>query len=170
MAQAVLCAVDRPREASGQIYNCGDEIQLTLRQLADVVASAVGHRWDIVSLPSALAVPSWPMIYTDPQGSWHQLYDTEKLRRELSYRDVVPAVAAMTATVRWYVDHRDKLAAGIEERLGDPFDYPAEDRLAAEWHQLSHALMARHGREDIRRPHPYPHPKQPSLGQDHRGR
>lgn len=67
-AQAVLCAVDRPMEAGGQIYNCGDERQLALRQVAEVVAKTFCHQLEIVSLPASLAVPSWPMIIADPQG------------------------------------------------------------------------------------------------------
>ena len=48
----------------------------------------------------------------------------EQVRIELFH--VVPAVDAVGATVRWYVDRRDTLAAKIESRLGDPFDYDAE--------------------------------------------
>jgi nucleoside-diphosphate-sugar epimerase len=168
MAHAVLCAVDRPQVASGQVYNCADETQLTFAQVAEVVAQAVGHRWEVVSLPAALAVPSWPMALT--RDSWHRLYDIDKLKRELGYRDVVPAVQAMAATARWYAERRELLASEIEKKLGDPFDYAAEDRLAADWRQISQSLLARHGREYAELPHPYPHPKKPGLAQDERGR
>ncbi|UVO35728.1 hypothetical protein KUL72_30820 [Bradyrhizobium arachidis] len=99
-AHAVLCTMDRAQGASGQIYNCADERQLTLRQMAEVVARALDHEWKIVSLPAALARPSWPTIFTDAQGSWHRLYDVNKIKRELGYDDVVPAVEAVTATVQ----------------------------------------------------------------------
>ncbi|SPP98121.1 NAD-dependent epimerase/dehydratase family protein [Bradyrhizobium vignae] len=169
MAHAVLCAVDRAQEARGQIFNCGDEHQLSYRQLAEVIASAVGHCWEIVSLPTALATPVWPMA--NPQSaSWHRLYNTDKLKRELGYRDLVPAVEAMTNSVQWYAERRAALAAAIEKELGDPYDYAAEDRLVAEWRQGSQALLARHKREYVERPHPYPHPRTPGLPQDHRGR
>jgi hypothetical protein len=104
------------------------------------------------------------------RDSWHRLYDIDKLKRELGYRDVVPAVQAMAATVRWYAERRELLAAGIEKTLGDPFDYAAEDRLVADWRQISRSLFARHGREYAELPHPYPHPKKPGLAQDERGR
>ncbi|WP_456794038.1 hypothetical protein [Bradyrhizobium sp. USDA 4506] len=170
MAQAVLCAVDRPQESGGQVYNCGDEHQLTYRQLAEIVASALDHKWNIVSLPASLAIPSWPMMINDPQGSWHRLYDTHKIKRELGYRDVIPAVEAMATTANWYAKRRDVLAADFERRLGDSFDYVTEDRLAAEWSQCSQSLLARYEREYTERPHPYPHPNTPGLAQDHRGR
>lgn len=170
MAHAVMCAVDRPEEASGQIYNCGDEYQLTLRQLAEVVAKALGHQWEIISVPAALAWPSWPMMYTDPQGSWHRLYDINKIKRELGYRDVLPAVEAVTKTVQWYAERRDLLASEIEKRLDDTFDYAAEDRLVSEWHKSIELLLTRYGREHVQHAHPYAHPQAPGLVQDHRGR
>jgi nucleoside-diphosphate-sugar epimerase len=170
MAHAVLCAVDRPQEATGQVYNCADERQLTLRQTAEVVGKALNHDWEIVILPAALAWPSWPMIFTDPQGSWHRLYDVNKIKRELGYKDVVPPVDAVTATVQWYAERRNELAGDIEKRLDDPFDYPAEDRLVSEWRQSIEPLLARYGRDHVQHAHPYAHPQAPGLAQDHRGR
>jgi hypothetical protein len=119
---------------------------------------------------AALAWPSWPMIFTHPQGSWHRLYDVNKIKRELGYKDVVPPVEAVTATVQWYAYRRDVLAADIEKRLGDPFDYPAEDRFVAEWRQSIEPLLARYGRDHVQHAHPYAHPQAPGLAQDHRGR
>ena len=170
MAHAVLCAVDRPEAAAGKVFNCADDRQLTLHQMAELVARAVGHQWEIVGLPAALAMPAWPMIYTDPRGSFHRLYDTGAVKRDLGYRDVVPAVDAVGATVRWYVDRRDTLAAKIESRLGDPFDYDAEDRLVADWRQACAQLLATHAREHVDQSHPYAHPQAPGQTQDHLGR
>src|SRR5215469_17867856 len=45
-AHAVLLAVDRPEKARGQIYNCGDERLLTLRQIAEVIADASTGDWN----------------------------------------------------------------------------------------------------------------------------
>jgi nucleoside-diphosphate-sugar epimerase len=170
MAHAVLCAVDRQKEASGQIYNCADERQLTLRQLAEIVAKALGHQWEIVSVPAAIAVPSWPMIFTDPQGSWHRLYDISSIRRELGYRDLVSPVEAVSTTVRWYAERRSALASEIEKQLGDPFDYVTEDQLVSDWRHTIQPLLARYGQDRVSHAHPYAHPKTPGLAQDHRGR
>jgi nucleoside-diphosphate-sugar epimerase len=170
MAHAVLCAVDQPDKANGQIFNCADERQLTLHELAEVVADAVGHNWEVVSVPAKVARPSWPMIYTDPQGSWHRLYDIFKLKTELGYRDVVGAVDAVARTVKWYVERRDELAADIEARLKDPFDYALEDDLAADWRQMYCVLLERYGLKHTQQAHPYAHPKSPGQKRDHLGR
>lgn len=169
LAHAVLCAVDRPYTSAGQVYNCGDQRQFSLHQLAEIVADAVGHRWEIVSLPVDLAFPSWPMFNAE-EARWHRLVDTAKLQRELGYEDQVPAVQAMQETARWYARQRAELAPAIEERLGDPFDYVAEDRLVSDWKQCRAGLIARHGLPPTERPHPYPHPKVAGLDQDHRAR
>ncbi|MBV8357754.1 MAG: NAD-dependent epimerase/dehydratase family protein, partial [Deltaproteobacteria bacterium] len=39
LAHAVLLAVDNPMAAAGQIYNCGDEEQLSLRQVCEVIGA-----------------------------------------------------------------------------------------------------------------------------------
>jgi hypothetical protein len=110
------------------------------------------------------------MIFTDPQGSWHRLYDVNKIKRELGYKDVVPPIEAVTATVQWYAKRRDVLGADIEKRLDDPFDYPTEDRLVSEWRQSIQSLLARYGRDHVQHAHPYAHPQAPGLAQDHYGR
>lgn len=169
LAHAVMCAVDQPNAAAGQIYNCGDERQFTLRQLAEIVADSLGHRWEIESLPAELAMPSWPMA-SPQEASWHRMVDISKLRSELGYRDVVPAVEAMTRTVHWYAERRGQLAAEIEQRLGDPFDYAAEDCLLVDWRRCQRVLLAKHHRAEPFRAHAYAHPKAAGLGLDHRGR
>jgi dTDP-D-glucose 4,6-dehydratase len=164
-----MCAVDQPSAAAGQIYNCGDERQLTLRQLAEIVAHTLGHRWEIECLPAELAMPSWPLA-SSHEAAWHRMVDISKIRSELGYRDVISAPDAMAETVRWYAERRSQLAKEIEQRLDDPFDYAAEDRLLADWRRCQRVLLARHYRADPVRPHAYAHPKAPSLGLDHRGR
>lgn len=47
----MLLAVDRADVAAGQVYNCGDAEVLTLRQVVDVIAEALGHTWEVVSIP-----------------------------------------------------------------------------------------------------------------------
>lgn len=169
LAHALLCAVDKPQVAAGQVYNCGDDSQFTLRQLAEIVARAVGHQWEMISMPLGQAYPTWPMFNPDEAG-WHRLLDTTRIRAELGYRDQVSPLEAMTETVRWYAERRAQLAPAIEERLGDPFDYDAEDRLVRDWQRCMGELTAHHSRPVMPRPHPYPHPKVAGLGRDHRSR
>jgi len=131
LAHAVLLAVDQPRASSGQIYNCGDEEVLTLRQVVELVAGALERPLEIVSMPYALAVCARPLVMQSL--ATHRVFDLAKLRTELGYRDVVPAREALVRTARWLAAH--PLAPdGTEERvLQDPFDYAAEDALVAAW-------------------------------------
>src|SRR5216684_5365425 len=43
LAHAVLLAIDNPTAAAGQIYNCGDEEQLSLRQVCEVICGELNH-------------------------------------------------------------------------------------------------------------------------------
>ncbi len=131
VAHAVLLGVDRREAAAGQIYNCGDEETLTLRQLVEIVASSLGHRFEIVSMPFALAVPARPLLM-QPSPT-HRVLDLAKLRGELGYRDVVAPREALARTARWLVENPPAPRGTEETVLQDPFDYAAEDRLVAAW-------------------------------------
>jgi nucleoside-diphosphate-sugar epimerase len=131
LAHAVLLAVDRPEAARGQVYHCADEEVLSIRQVVEIVAGALGHRFEIVSLPWELALPARPLL-AQPSPT-HRVLDLSKIRGELGYRDVVPAREALARTARWLVEH-PPAPGGLEETvLQDPFDYAAEDRLVAGW-------------------------------------
>lgn len=131
VAHAVLLAVDRPLDARGQIYHCGDEEVLTLRQVVEIVAEALGHRLEIVSMPWPLAVPARPLL-AQPLPT-HRVLDLGKLRSELAYRDVVPAREALARTARWLAENPPAPGGQEETVLQDPFDYAAEDALIAAW-------------------------------------
>jgi nucleoside-diphosphate-sugar epimerase len=131
LAHAVLLAVDQPAASAGQIYNCGDEEVLTLRQVVEIIAHALGRPLEIVSMPYALAVCARPLVMQSV--STHRVFDLAKLRTQLGYRDRVPAREAVARTAQWLEAH-PLAAAGIEERvLQDPFDYAAEDALVGAW-------------------------------------
>jgi nucleoside-diphosphate-sugar epimerase len=130
LAHAVLLAVDNDA-ARGEIFNCGDEECLTLRQVTELVADELDHRWEIVDMPAQLAVSARPLLMAD--RSTHRVLDIAKACALLGYRDVVPAREAVRRTARWLVEHRPE-PGGVEERvLQDPFDYAAEDALIAAW-------------------------------------
>ncbi len=140
VAHAILLAVDRPEASRGRAYNCGDEHVLTLRQIADAVAQALGHRWEIVSMPWAVAIPARPLVM-QPLPT-HRVYDLGRLRHDLGYRDVVAPLEAVAETARWLRDH-PPAPGGVEETvLQDPFDYAAEDRLIAAWKEALAGLPA----------------------------
>ena len=131
LAHAVLLALDRPQAAAGQIYNCADEETPTLRQVVEMIAESLGHCFEIVSLPAELALPARPLI--GQLENTHRVFDLSKIRNELGYRDVVPVCEALAHTARWLVKNPPE-PGGMEEMvLQDPFDYPAEDALIANW-------------------------------------
>ncbi|MDE0885199.1 MAG: NAD-dependent epimerase/dehydratase family protein [Myxococcota bacterium] len=138
LAEAILLAVDKPERASGRIYNCGDSQVLTLAQTVEVIAEALGHAFETVSMPYALAKPTRPMVM-QPLTT-HRVYDLSRLCADLGYRDVVPVREAVARTAR-HLAENPPARGGVEERvLQDPFDYPAEDRLIAAWHSLLEAF------------------------------
>lgn len=130
-AHALLLAFDQPDAARGRRYHVGDEEVLSIRQVIDVVAAALGHPLEVVSLPFELAIPARPLL-TQPLPT-HRVLDLTAIRTELDYRDAVPAREALARTARWLADHPPE-PGGIEEQvLTDPFDYAAEDTLIASW-------------------------------------
>ncbi|WP_420442842.1 hypothetical protein [Candidatus Poriferisodalis sp.] len=130
-AHATLLACDRPAAAVGGIYNVADSAALSIAQIAEIIADELGHRWELVSMPYDLAAPSRPMV-----GSWsttHRVLDIGPTVRDLGYADVLEPTQAWRAAARWLAENPPERGGAIEQRLGDPFDYDAEDRLVAAW-------------------------------------
>ncbi len=167
LAHAVLLAVDKPRESAGQIYNCGDETQLTLRQIAAVIAEKLNHEFSIVNMPHELALPARP--YATGGTTDHKLMDLSKIKDQLGYRDVHPVHEALGLAVDWLLANRPEPGGDIEERLQDPFDYAGEDRIIAAWRECADQVAAVPFEMESHRPHPYAHPKKPGE-RDHRNR
>jgi nucleoside-diphosphate-sugar epimerase len=133
-AHAVLLAVDRPDTASGQIFNIGDERLLTLRQMVEVIAEALGLKPEIISMPWKFAIAARPLL-AQPWTT-HRVFDLTKLRVRLGYADVVPPERGLAITAQWLRDHRPEAGGAAEKILQDPFDYRAEDELIAAWKNL----------------------------------
>lgn len=138
LAHAVLLAVDQPEASAGQLYNCADEEVLSLRQVVEIIAAALGAELEIVSMPTEVAVPARPLL-CQPLPT-HRVLDLGKLKRELGYRDPYPARQALAHTARWLVEHRPEPGGMEETVLQDPFDYRAEDELIAGWKQAMASL------------------------------
>ena len=168
LAHAVLLAVDKPQASAGQIYNCGDEQQLTLRQVVEIIAKEMDYEWEIVSMPHHIARPAHP--YTMQQSPHHRVVDLTKLKNQLGYTDVYPVEEALAQTVKWYVKHQPERGGEIEKRLQDPFNYDGEDRLIAAYKESLARLEAIPFEVAVDRPHPYAHPKAPGQTRDHRDR
>ena len=166
VAHAVLLAASQPDKAAGQIYNCGDEHQMTMAQWIEVVARAMDGELEIIGVPDAYAHPARGlMMFHGPAN--HQLFDLYKVKSDLGYRDVVPAVEAMERTVRWYQDNPPESTPEAAAELVK--NYALEDEIAAIYRDSCDRLAA----IDYEKPafhHSYPHPKKPGLDRDHRAR
>jgi nucleoside-diphosphate-sugar epimerase len=167
LAHAVLLAVDKPDAAAGRIYNCGDDRQFSVRQIVEIIADEMSHKFEIISLPATVAYPARGVsLEITPH---HKLMDLHKIKRDLDYSDPVPPEEALRRTARWYIEHQPERGGEIEQRLQDAFDYEAEDKLAAIYRDALAKARSFH-RELVPTPHPYPHPKEPGLARDHRNR
>ena len=103
LAHALLLAVDQPEASMGEIFNCGDDERLTIRQVAEIISDELDHDWELVGMPADLAVPARPLQMG--YRSLHRVMDTAKLRERLGYRDVVPAREAVRRAARWLVEN-----------------------------------------------------------------
>ncbi len=124
----VLLAVDRIDESAGEVYNVGDDRQFTMAQHIAIMADELDRDVELVSVPWELAAPTRPWIGLP--SATHSVLNTDKVRRELGYTDLVDPEEGLRRTVRWQVQHLQGNAA-LEERLQDPFDYEAEDAIIA---------------------------------------
>ncbi|MEX2254686.1 MAG: NAD-dependent epimerase/dehydratase family protein [Acidimicrobiia bacterium] len=140
LARAVLLAVDAPGAAAGKLFNTGDEEVLSVRQVVEIVASALGHTFDIVSMPYDLAIPARPLL-AQPLPT-HRVLDLGRIRTDLGYRDATPARDALAHTARWLAEHRPDPGGMEETVLTDTFDYAAEDRLIDEWMRARDTIAA----------------------------
>lgn len=139
-AHATLLATDAPDVALGNIYNVADEVLLSLAQIAEIVASELSHSWEIVSLPYEVAAPTRPLLGS--HSTTHRVLDVSPTVRDLGYRDVVPPTQAWARAARWLADNPLPYGGPLEARLGDPFDYAAEDQLVAAWRAARQQLEA----------------------------
>jgi hypothetical protein len=168
LAHAVLLAIDNPMAAAGQIYNCGDEEQLSLRQVCEVICRELNHELKVISVPDSFGTAARALSLNGSVN--HSVMDIFKIKTQLGYRDLIPAVEAIAKTARWYVEHPPERGGEIEQRLQDPFDYAAEDKLIAILQEARERAQALTTHKIMPIPHPYPHPKEPNLQRDHRNR
>jgi nucleoside-diphosphate-sugar epimerase len=160
----LLAAVDRPKAASGEVFNVADSQQYTFRQWVEIVSSFAGRQLEIASLPSEVAGVSQKAFYAHPD---HTLVSPAKAEKLLGYAEHVAAEKALKATVDWYLEH--PISADVQAQMRDPFDYSSEDALLAEYRRAIRPLQRLQGPEQIFT-HSYAHPKTADEGSDHRGR
>jgi nucleoside-diphosphate-sugar epimerase len=166
-AHAVLLAVDNPKTAAGQIYNCGDDDQFSLRGWLELLIEATGGSLEIVSLPKSIASPSWALMPLYSSGAPHMYVDTSKIKSELGYSDVISTSEALAEAVEWY--RRNPVTAETHKGILDKFDYALEDALLRAYQGAIEEIRQKFSIEMPEVYHPYPHPKLPNE-RDHRDR
>lgn len=119
-AQQVLLAVDHAGSA-GEAFNSVDRKMFYLRDLLQIIAGELGHRWEVVQVHHPLAA-RLATGYARP----NRPVDTTKLACILGYDDVVRQDAAVRETVRWLWDRRDEL---VKDGSSNSYAYDLEDRL-----------------------------------------
>jgi hypothetical protein len=130
-AAAVLLAIEHPERSAATIFNVGDEEVLTVKQMIELCAAALGAELELISMPYDLAIPARPLL-AQPLPT-HRVMDLSLLHHQLGHRDPVPAREATRRTAQWLYDNRP-LPGGTEEMvLTDPFDYAGEDALINSW-------------------------------------
>jgi nucleoside-diphosphate-sugar epimerase len=162
-SRAVLLAVSQPGRADGQIFNCGDDDQFSVRQWLEMILARLGSRLELVSLPDDLAGPGRALNPLWGQTT-HGYLDTSKLVSVLGYEDAVPALTALHRTVDWYLENPPQWFKPPD------FDYGYEDRAVAGYRELVANVRRESGFEAPTVHHPYAHPRQPGLAFDENGR
>jgi nucleoside-diphosphate-sugar epimerase len=136
-AQAALLAIDQPEVSSGRVYHVADLVTPTDGERAQAIADAMGIEIELVSYPREAARPAYfwgggrnleAMGQEGAPPTHHKLLDSSRIRSELGYQDIVPFEEAMKRTVEYYLANPLKRGGDEEARIGDPFDYEAEDR------------------------------------------
>jgi nucleoside-diphosphate-sugar epimerase len=117
VAFGIALAAER-QTAAGQIYNVGSPQTFSLAAWVQ----AIGAEMDWEGQVRLLERRNLPEhLHTSYNYQQHILYDTEKIRRELGYYEIVPTDVALRSTIDW---QRDNLPAQMDE---SSFDYEAED-------------------------------------------
>ncbi len=152
----VLLAVDQPDAPRGSDTPRGDHSVFTVRQRIEFVAERLGHR----SSRRHAVGPGRPCHPFCRNSASTCSTEHPLIRAELGYQDPYGPDEAMSRTVDWLLAHRPEPGGEPGARLGDPFDYAAEDALIARWRQTRATL------DDLESPlvdpgHFYRHPKKP---------
>ena len=132
-AAMLLATVDGGARSAGEAYNVADEWTPTLIQWVEILAAALGHTFEIVSIPwDYAAVGHHLTLRSTPH---HRMIGCDKAMYQLGYRDVIDPVEGLAETARWLSDEANHPAPGsaMERSIGDRFDYEAEDRLIETW-------------------------------------
>jgi nucleoside-diphosphate-sugar epimerase len=170
-AHAVSLVVDQPEASAGRIYHVIDEVTPTDGERAMAIAAAMGKEIRLVNYPREAGRPAYfwgggrnleAMGKEGPPPTHHKLLDSTRIREELGYRDVVPFEEAIARTVAYYLENPLEEGGPDEQRIGDPFDYEAEDRFVAALEEFI-GKTADLEFSGVTLRHSYDHPKAPAA-------
>jgi nucleoside-diphosphate-sugar epimerase len=111
---ALAATFDR---AAGQIYNLGEVECYSELEWAQKIAASTGWGGEFRVLPHDKTPPH---LYWPGNTAQHLVVSSEKIRRELGYREPVAQEEAIRRTIEWERAHPP-------EAIGIPFNYEAED-------------------------------------------
>jgi nucleoside-diphosphate-sugar epimerase len=97
VAEAVALAAIKPLSA-GRIYNVGESDAPRMAERLAAFARATGWRGRILEVPASELDEADRMPY---DFAHHVAYDTTRIRKELGYREVLPAEAALVRTLEY---------------------------------------------------------------------
>lgn len=169
-AHAVLLAVDNPKLSSGRIYHVADQVTPTDGERAEAIAAAMGAEIELVNYPRSAGRPGYfwgggrnleSMGQPGPPPTHHKLLDSSRIREELGFVDLVGFDEAVRRTVEYYLEHPLEPGGDEEARIGDPFDYRAEDEFERELQAFVDRCDAVSFSGVVLR-HSYDHPKKES--------
>jgi dTDP-glucose 4,6-dehydratase len=92
--RAIELVLERGRP--GETYNVGSGDERSIEEIADAVLGALGKPRTLVEY-----------VQDRPGHDRRYLLDHSKIERELGWRPEIPFAEGLTATVRWYAEHRD---------------------------------------------------------------
>jgi dTDP-glucose 4,6-dehydratase len=106
--RAIELVLERGRP--GETYNVGSDDERSIEEIAEAVLGALGK-------PRALV----KYVEDRPGHDRRYLLDHSKIERELGWRPTVPFAEGLSATVKWYAEHREWWAQK-KERLDSELD------------------------------------------------
>jgi nucleoside-diphosphate-sugar epimerase len=125
VAHAIVLAVVNDR-AAGRIYNVGEPEAPRQIDRHRHVASVLGWPGEILVLPRR-KLPDLPGRFEHLDWSQDWTADTDRIRRELGYREIVPYEVGLNRLVEWQRAHPD------EQRAPTAEEYAQDDRIIAGW-------------------------------------
>ena len=130
-AHLLLTIVDNHEVAAGEVYNASDEWTPTLLQWAEIIANALDHEFEIISVPWEYATLAQRLAVRGTPH--HRVTSCEKAIFDLGYRDLIDPIQGLSVTAKHLVDNPLEPGGSAERSLSDLFDYEGEDQLISVW-------------------------------------